>query len=593
MIRSFIRLNLLAVLLLAISCNSSEPGLSADELLGSAQYQAIAYGGFRNHNRSKAPTVEEIKEDVKLMHAMDIRFLRTYHARLYNHAANLLQAIAEIKAEDPDFEMYVMLGCWMQCEGAFTNSPNHAIGDSINNSAEIEEAIALASAYPDIVKVVAAGNESMVHWAATYYVQPPVITRWVKHLQEQKRTGVLPENLWITSSDNYASWGGEAEYQGPELEELIEAVDYISLHSYPFHDTHYNPEFWYVPAEEENLDKKIIINNAMERAVDRVEQQVKQVQTYVNSLGSEKEIHIGETGWASDDNSLYGASGSKAADEYKQHLYYQKIRSWCDSMRMSCFYFEAFDEPWKDQNNLLGSENHFGLFDVEGNAKLPIHAELEANTFKDLGRNGITPDISTQPEAVLFQEALVPPFKSAVPVKLLEYPNNHQEGNAQVLQLLPIAETEKVSYPSESLKINAWDGTCNAYADSSHKVLNVLPGNGPWWGAALEVQGASSDLSAFEKGSLQFEIRTNSTAQFELGFLTGNYSKGNQKRAAVKFGQGQNLQASKQWKTISTPLSQLKGEDVDLKDVSALLFLSGENAAQGDTIQLRNISYVK
>ena len=110
---------------------------------------------------------------------------------------------------------------------------------------EIERAVALAERFPDIVKVIAVGNEAMVHWAASYFVAPGVILRWVNHLQGLKANGTLPADLWITSSDNFASWGGGgAEYHNEDLNALIKAVDYVSMHTYPFHDTHYNPVFW-------------------------------------------------------------------------------------------------------------------------------------------------------------------------------------------------------------------------------------------------------------------------------------------------------------------------------------------------------------
>jgi hypothetical protein len=65
------------------------------------------------------------------------------------------------------------------------------------------------------------------------------------------KKGELPETLWITSSDNFASWGGGgSEYHKDDLNELIKAVDYISMHTYPMHDTHYNPDFWGVREEE-------------------------------------------------------------------------------------------------------------------------------------------------------------------------------------------------------------------------------------------------------------------------------------------------------------------------------------------------------
>ncbi|MEI2710582.1 MAG: hypothetical protein V9E96_16445 [Chitinophagaceae bacterium] len=36
-----------------------------------------------------------------------------------------------------------------------------------------------------------------------------------------------------------------------------------------------------------------------------------------NLLGIKKPVHIGETGWATVCNELYGNNGSKATDEYK------------------------------------------------------------------------------------------------------------------------------------------------------------------------------------------------------------------------------------------------------------------------------------
>jgi hypothetical protein len=51
---------------------------------------------------------------------------------------------------------------------------------------EIDEAVRLANQYPDIVKVIAVGNEAMVKWAAGYIVQPSTILKWVNYLQTLK-----------------------------------------------------------------------------------------------------------------------------------------------------------------------------------------------------------------------------------------------------------------------------------------------------------------------------------------------------------------------------------------------------------------------
>jgi exo-beta-1,3-glucanase (GH17 family) len=38
---------------------------------------------------------------------------------------------------------------------------------------------------------------------------------------------------------------------------------------------------------------------------------------------------------------------------------------------VTVFFFEAFDEPWKgDQNNATGAEKHWGLFRVDRTPKL-------------------------------------------------------------------------------------------------------------------------------------------------------------------------------------------------------------------------------
>ncbi|MDZ7633107.1 MAG: hypothetical protein U5L72_01120 [Bacteroidales bacterium] len=126
--------------------------------------------------------------------------------------------------------------------------------ESPRNEVEINRAVELTRQYPDIVKIIAVGNEAMVHWAWDYYVEPAIILKWVNYLQDLKQQGRLPENLWITSSDNYAAWGGGgSEYHLEELNQLIKAVDFISMHTYPMHETHYNPAFWRVPEEEEGL----------------------------------------------------------------------------------------------------------------------------------------------------------------------------------------------------------------------------------------------------------------------------------------------------------------------------------------------------
>ena len=368
--------------------NQTRRNITAAQLLGNPDYPAISYGGYRTQSRRVQPTVAQLKEDMKILWAMGIRLIRTYNVHLAQ-INNILKAIDELDREVPQFEMYVMLGVWIDCKNAWTGfEPNHN-EESERNATEIARAVELAQKYPGIIKIIAVGNEAMVKWATAYYVQPGIVLKWVNHLQDLKRKGELSKDLWITSSDNFASWGGGgAEYQVPALAELIKAVDYVSMHTYPMHDTHYNPVFWGVNGDEIKKSKQEQIEAAMERSLQYAISQYNSVKKYMKSLGVEKPIHIGETGWATFSNELYGSTDSKATDEYKSGIFFQKMRDWTNKNRISCFYFEAFDESWKDSSNPGGSENHFGLFTIDGQAKWAVWSLVDKGVFKGLTRDG-------------------------------------------------------------------------------------------------------------------------------------------------------------------------------------------------------------
>ena len=380
----------ISILLLACSPKPQEEnvGKPAKVILGNPEYPGICYGGYREKTRDVQPTVEQIKEDMLMLHALGYRFVRTYHTKR-PHAANVLKAIKEIKSTRDSFEMYVMLGAWIQCKGAFTDSPDHTQEDSLENQGEVERAIKLAQEYPEIVKVLAVGNECMVHWAATYFVEPGVVLRWVNYVQGLKDKGELSSSLWVTSSDNFASWGGGAEdYHKEDLNSLIKAVDYVSMHTYPMHDTHYNPDFWGLTPEDTTKTEEEQINNAMKRALDYAVGQVNSTEAYVTKIAPNKPVHIGETGWASYSNGHYGPEGSKACDEFKESIYHDLISNWSNANGKTCFYFEGFDEIWKDAANPGGSENHFGLFTIDGQAKYAIWDEVDAGVLDGMSRDG-------------------------------------------------------------------------------------------------------------------------------------------------------------------------------------------------------------
>ena len=404
----------LSIVIMMLGCNEkpkADKQLSAADILGNPNYLAISYGGYRQNTRDIQPTIAQLKNDMKILSAMGVKVLRTYNVH-FSQATNLLEAISQLKKADSNFEMYVMLGAWIDCKNAFNTGhgdPDHN-QESERNAVEIETAVTLANTYPDIIKIIAVGNEAMVHWATSYFVQPSVILKWVNHLQDLKKSGKLPKDLWVTSSDDFSSWGGgDPVYHNEDLENLIKAVDYISMHTYPMHNSYYNPEFWLVPGNEKELSDAEKIELAMQRALKFAQNQFDGVSNYMKSLGVNKPVHIGETGWATFSNSHYGKNESRAADEYKSGRYYQLMREWTNKNNISCFYFEAFDENWKDKQNPLGSENHFGLFTIDGKAKYAVWDLVDSGVFKGLTRNG-NPISKTYNgnKDLLMKEVLVP-----------------------------------------------------------------------------------------------------------------------------------------------------------------------------------------
>jgi exo-beta-1,3-glucanase (GH17 family) len=358
-------------------------------LLGNNKYPAVSYSGDRTVTRSmeNSPSVEHIREDLKILSAMGTKLIRTYNTAEFPQSARILQVIREMKQADPDFEMYVMLGAWINCQGAFTPNVDHRQEDVEWNKTEVDKAIELANAYPDIVKIIAVGNEAMVTWQA-HFVPPSVILKWVKYLKQARADGRMPPKTLITTSENWAALGGEESYHNDDLFELLRQIDFVSLHTYAFHGTHYDKSLaWGVLPSEGTLPVSEQAKRSIGRAIENQKSQFNAVREFLMAHDIHKAVHIGETGWATLDNSLYGPDGTRAGDEYLSKLFYDAVKEWTTTDKLTCFYFEAFDEPWKS-NGTAGSEGHFGLFTVDGQAKFPVWKLVDAGVFKGLTRGG-------------------------------------------------------------------------------------------------------------------------------------------------------------------------------------------------------------
>lgn len=75
-----------------------------------------------------------------------------------------------------------MLGVWINCKGVFIVNLDYSVEDVEVNVVEIVCVVEMVKVYFDIVKVIVVGNEVMVKWAVSYFVQLGVIFKWVNYL---------------------------------------------------------------------------------------------------------------------------------------------------------------------------------------------------------------------------------------------------------------------------------------------------------------------------------------------------------------------------------------------------------------------------
>jgi glucan 1,3-beta-glucosidase len=145
--------------------------------------------------------------------------------------------------------------------------------------------------------------------------------------------------------------------------EMIEAVDYVSANYFPF---------W------ELAD----IDGAADFFYTRFSALVETASAY------NKEVIVGETGWASDGVDA-AASPATAANAAK---YFYDFYTLAEEKDLMYFYFSAFDEPWKlatlEANETV--EAYFGLFTQEGVLKELIAAEFDNSTSSLDGSNSAT-----------------------------------------------------------------------------------------------------------------------------------------------------------------------------------------------------------
>ncbi|TLX75032.1 glycosyl hydrolase [Labilibacter sediminis] len=282
--------------------------------------KAICYSGFREGQSPGSdhyPSYEEVKEDLLILHK-HWKYLRLYDCD--QHTDTVLEVI---RKENLDFK--VMLGAYIGAEmnnfgcpwGGSYSQEELAINKERNHR-QIQKLIKLANEYPDIVFSLSAGNEATVHWT-DHYVPVDSVIEYVRMIKKGAKQPV-------TFCENYVPWHDK-------LKDLIEEVDFISIHTYPVWEYKH-------------------IHEALEYT--------KQNYYGIADRYPHKPVVITEAGWATNSNGRGIDPGN--VNEVLQEIYYNDLVGWSEEEGIMTFVFEAFDEPWKGSHEPLEPEKHWGLF---------------------------------------------------------------------------------------------------------------------------------------------------------------------------------------------------------------------------------------
>jgi len=290
--------------------------------------KAICYSGYRN-GQSPAhklyPSYEQVKEDLLLLEK-DFDYIRMYDAS--EHAETACEVIT-----NENISLKIMLG--MDLLGEISN-PDCAWGGDYSveeiakhieyNQSQLHRVINLANRYKDIVYAVSAGNESVPEWNENL-VSPGRVLYFV---QELKKYTTVP----VTYCDNYVYWTNK-------LTEVANAVDIISVHSYP-----------------------VWLGTPIKESVATCKREFNMIQKRYPS----KQVIITETGWPtrSNDNGIPASFANQANQLY----YFDQIHKWSENNKITTFFFEAFDEFWKGSNNVDEPEKHWGLYFIDRTPKI-------------------------------------------------------------------------------------------------------------------------------------------------------------------------------------------------------------------------------
>ncbi|WP_243042894.1 glycoside hydrolase family 17 [Dyella sedimenti] len=287
----------------------------------SARIACVSYAPFRKPGETPLDIHAYVQPD---RIDADLRALsqRFDCVRTYSQGFGL-SAVPQIAQR---YGMKVLMGIW--------------IGrDPVANENEIKAGIAMAKAYPEVLRGVIVGNEVLLRGEQS----PKALAGYVKEV----RDGIHDTHVPVTYADVWEFW--------LHYPEMAAAVDYITVHILPY---------W----EDEPVEPRDAV------------QHVAEVYARMKARFPGRAVMIGETGWPSEGKQRRGA----AASLVNEARYLREFLRYASSVDMPYNVIEAFDQPWKrEQEGTVGG--YWGIFDDQARPKFAMQGAVVEEPRWELG----------------------------------------------------------------------------------------------------------------------------------------------------------------------------------------------------------------
>lgn len=501
--------------------------------------RAVAYSPYRTSTGPQDLAGEtipkaNIRQDLDLLLAAGFRLIR-----LFDSSDKVARQTLEVIRDD-GLNLKVQLGAYV------------VAGDDAASRAELARCVALANAFPDIVLAVSVGNENMVSWSFNK-IEPALMADYLRTVRDQIAQPV-------TTDDNYAFWAS-----APTV--ITDRIDFASLHTYAELDTYFDPTRWEWKKREVAAASRAAA--MMDAAIAETRRQYREARAYLDSKGlSYLPITVGETGW----NAVDVGRLKFRAHPVNQKMYLDRLDAWAAEGRAGAgpkqvFYFEAFDEPWKQ------GDDKWGLFNKDRQARYAIQA-LNANgsaagtaawTWEPLipANDADADGQYTEADASYFQPPVV-----NTPVSASRYTLYSDK---------PVGSDEVFA---AGLKWDPFDGVTAGYAevtstygpgDANHSLqISPNPATYGWGLLRYSASNTTENLSAYADGTLNFLVSTTYPGKIEVGISTDTQDREPQE-AYLQFEPGTyGYCTTGAWCSVSIPLKDFLAVNPKL-DLSLVL----------------------